>query len=281
MPEISLELARDIARAVEQALAEDIGSGDLTATLVPEHGHSRARVLARDNAILCGIAWADEVFRRLDARIEIDWTFADGDAIEPADIVCTVAGPSRPLLTGERTALNFLQLLSGTATSTHAYVSAVAGTPARILDTRKTIPGLRLAQKYAVRCGGGSNHRVGLCDAVLIKENHIAAAGGIVKAIERARERVPHVMKIEVETQDLKEVGLALEAGADIILLDNMDLPTLREAVELVDGRALTEASGGVNLETVRDIAETGVDFISVGALTHSYRAMDISMLFR
>lgn len=283
MPEVSPELARDIARAIEQALAEDIGSGDLTAALVPEQGHSRARILARDNAILCGIPWVGEVFGRLDTRIDTEWAFADGDAIEPGDVVCTITGPSRPLLSGERTALNLLQMLSATATSTQAYVSAIAGTGARILDTRKTIPGLRLAQKYAVRCGGGNNHRVGLYDAVLIKENHIAAAGGIRPAVEAAIGHAGSVM-IEVEVESLAQLEEALTTNAQRILLDNFDVPGLRRAVALRDtageGAIELEASGGITLANVRNVAATGVDFISVGAITKDVLAVDFSMRF-
>ena len=269
-----------IASQVDTALAEDVGSGDLTAALLDEQLVSKAVVIAREDGILCGTAWFDEVFRQVDAETAIHWLRQDGDPISADSRLCEIRGSARSLLTAERAALNFLQTLSGTATVVKRYVEEVEGTGVRILDTRKTIPGLRLAQKYAVLCGGGANHRIGLYDAVLIKENHVSAAGGIASAVSRARQSVPHTQKIEVEVRDQAEVAEALDAGADILLLDNMSTEELRSAVEMINGRAITEASGGVNLETIREIAETGVQLISVGALTHSYHAVDISMLF-
>lgn len=274
--------AEDVTRAVRQALAEDLGGGDLTAALVPEHGTSRARIVSREAVVLCGSAWVDEVFRQIDPAVEVEWHCRDGDRLAPARAVCEIAGPSRPILSGERTALNFLQLLSGTATSTRAYVDAVAGTGARVLDTRKTIPGLRLAQKYAVRCGGGSNHRIGLFDAVLIKENHIAAAGGIAAAVSVATARARGVL-IEVEVETLSQLEEALTAGIDRVLLDNFGLEELGRAVEQrnASGRNVElEASGGITLDNIRQIALTGVDLISVGAITKDVDAADYSMRF-
>jgi nicotinate-nucleotide pyrophosphorylase (carboxylating) len=275
--ELDLQAIRD---QVRRALIEDVGDGDLTANLIPEAARSRATVISREAAVICGCRWFEQVFFLLDESIEIDWQVADGDRVEPDQLLCTLSGPSRALLTGERTALNFLQTLSGTATLTRRYVDAVAGTGVRVLDTRKTIPGLRLAQKYAVGCGGGSNHRMGLYDGVLIKENHIAAAGSIAEAVAQARRHAPGNIPVEVEVEDLREVREALAAGADILLLDNMAPATLREAVAITRGQAKLEASGGVTLETIREIAETGIDFISVGELTKHLRALDLSMRF-
>lgn len=266
-----------IRQMVAEALAEDIGSGDLTAALIPTEKQTRAHVICRENAILCGRAWFDEVFRQIDPAIRVAWVLDDGAAIEPDATVCRLQGPAHSLLTGERTALNFLQLLSGTATETHRYVEAVRGHPARILDTRKTIPGLRLAQKYAVRCGGGHNHRMGLYDAILIKENHIATVGGIEAAVNKARDNgVP----VEVEVENLQQLDQAITAGADRVLLDNFDLEGLRAAVERNNGRVALEASGGVDLAGIAATATTGVDYISIGALTKHVRAIDFSMLF-
>ncbi len=265
--------------AVALALAEDVGGGDLTAALIPEEALAEATVISRENAILCGAAWFDAVFGQLDTRIVIDWQAADGDRIAPDQLLCTLHGPARALLTGERTALNFLQLLSGTATLARRYADAVAGTRAAILDTRKTLPGLRLAQKYAVRCGGCRNHRIGLFDAVLIKENHIMAAGSIGKAITTARHLHPGVT-VEVEVESLAELAEALTAQPDIVMLDNFDLATMVEAVNVTGGRVKLEASGNVNFDTVRPIAETGVDYISIGGLTKDVRAIDLSMRF-
>lgn len=269
----------DLEATVRNALAEDVGSGDITAALIPADARARARVICREAAVLCGMAWFDAVFRQLDAGIAITWQAADGDLVQADQTLCTLEGPARALLTGERAALNFLQTLSATATLTRQYVEAVSGTGACVLDTRKTLPGLRSAQKYAVTCGGGHNHRIGLFDAFLIKENHIAASGGIAQAVNRAHETAPG-KPVEVEVENLAELGEALAAGAERILLDNMPLETLREAVAINAGRARLEASGGVNLQTIRAIAETGVDDISVGGLTKDVRAIDLSMRF-
>jgi nicotinate-nucleotide pyrophosphorylase (carboxylating) len=265
---------------VALALAEDVGAGDLTAALIPEDARAEATVISRETAVLCGAAWFDAVFRQLDPRVTIDWRAADGDRIEPNQVLCTLRGPARPLLTGERTALNFLQMLSGTATLARRFADVVAGTGATILDTRKTLPGLRLAQKYAVRRGGCQNHRIGLFDAVLIKENHIMAAGSITNAIAAARRLHPGVT-VEVEVENLAELEEALAARPDIVMLDNFDLATMAEAVRIAGGRVKLEASGNVSFDTVRQIAETGVDYISIGGLTKDVRAVDLSMRFR
>jgi len=272
----------EIERIVRLALHEDIGQCDITTQATVEKGtQARAELVAKEPFVLAGIEVAREVFLQLDGQVAFEALKSDAEAIQKGEVLAWIKGGAGSLLQGERVALNLLQRMSGIATLTSQFVAAVAGTGAVIVDTRKTTPGLRALEKYSVRMGGGKNHRTSLYDGVLIKENHVAAAGGIAVAIERARSRVAHVMKIEVETRDLQEVREALEAGADIILLDNMSVAELDEAVALVDGRALTEASGGVNLETVRGIADTGVDLISVGALTHSFRAVDISMLFQ
>ncbi len=277
----SSELARIIRKNVEDALAEDVGAGDLTASLLPEAATARAIVITREAMVLAGRPWVDEVYRQLDPATRIDWQAADGDRLDAGATLCHLEGSARSLLTGERTALNFLQLLSGTATTAARYVETVAGTGTRILDTRKTIPGLRLAQKYAVSCGGGVNHRIGLFDAILIKENHILAAGGIGQAVREARSAHPQV-PVEIEVESLDELRAALAARADRVLLDNFDLPELRQAVALnaAEGKppAELEASGGVTLTGLRDIAETGVDYISVGALTKNVSAVDLSM---
>jgi len=278
-------LPQDLKTVVQTALAEDVGSGDITAALIPAQAQSQAQIISREDAVLCGTAWVDEVFRQLDPQINIAWQANDGDAIAANQILCTLSGNSRKLLTGERTALNFLQTLSATATLTHEFVRAIADTNTRVLDTRKTLPGLRTAQKYAVSCGGGCNHRIGLFDAFLIKENHIRAAGSIAAAVQAARTQQPDA-KIEVEVENLDEMQQALDADAEQILLDNMSLPKLREAVSLNtgslnNGKALLEASGGVSLETIRDIAHTGVDYISVGSLSKDIRAIDLSMRFQ
>jgi nicotinate-nucleotide pyrophosphorylase (carboxylating) len=267
-------------RIIENALAEDIHTGDITTlSVVKERHEARARLIAKEPLVLAGIEVAARVFHMLDPRILFTPHFCDGDMPGTGDIIAELLGDVSMLLQGERVALNLLQRMCGVATLTARYVDAVNGTGARIVDTRKTAPGLRILDKYAVRAGGGSNHRFGLYDGVLIKENHITAAGGITLAVARARVFIPHTIKIEVETETLAEVSEALACGADIIMLDNMDTASMRAAVQLIAGRALLEASGGVTLETVREIAETGVDIISVGALTHSARAMDISML--
>ena len=262
---------------IRTSLAEDLGSGDLTATLVPQDAVVQAKVLVREPAVLCGVAWFDGVFQQLNPSVEIDWQAGDGDRLTIGQTVCVIRGPARPILSSERTALNFLQTLSGTATRAAAYVDAVAGTSATILDTRKTLPGLRVAQKYAVRCGGACNHRIGLYDAILIKENHIRAAGSIAAALKAA---AGAGVMVEVEVEDLDQLAEALDAGAQRVLLDNFDLGMLRDAVAQNAGRADLEASGGVDMTTVRAIAETGVDFISVGELTKDLRATDFSMQF-
>ena len=264
---------------VGAALEEDIGSGDRTASLIPETSQSQVRVVCRERAVLCGVAWFTQVFRQLDDLVRIDWSAGDGDRMIPGQTVCNLLGNSRALLTGERTALNYLQTLSGTATLARRYADAVQGTRARILDTRKTLPGLRLPQKYAVTCGGCHNHRVGLFDAMLIKENHILAAGSITAALQATRV-VGGDLEIEVEVESLDELKEALEGDAGRILLDNFPLDRLCEAVAVNNGRARLEASGGVTLDNVRAIAQTGVDDISVGALTKDVRAVDFSMRF-
>ena len=269
-----------IDRIIENALAEDIHTGDITTLAVVRGGHAASAILkAKEEMVLAGIDVAARVFRLLDDRIVFAPAFADGDRLAPGDVIARITGDAALLLQGERVALNLLQRMCGIATVTARYVEAVRGTRSRVVDTRKTTPGLRILEKYAVRVGGGTNHRTGLYDGVLIKENHITAAGGLTEAVRRAKSYIPHTMKVEVETETLAQVAEALAAGADIIMLDNMDSSAMREAVALIAGRALVEASGGVNLESIRGIAETGVDIISVGALTHSARAMDISML--
>lgn len=270
----------DIKDIVATALAEDIGRGDLTAALIPQERMAQATVITREDAVLCGQPWFVEVYNQLDPAINVEWMAADGDAITAGQVLCRLQGPAPSLLTGERTALNFLQALSGTATLTRRYVEAVAGTGAEILDTRKTLPGLRQAQKYAVAKGGGRNHRMGLYDAYLIKENHIMAAGTISTAVRMARRLSPD-LSVEVEVEDLAELEEALEAGADVVLLDNFELTTLANAVVLNEGRAKLEASGNVTLDSVRPIAETGVDYISVGGLTKDLRAIDLSLRFQ
>jgi len=251
----------------------------VSAQLIPAERQGRAQVISREAAILCGAAWFDEVFRQLEPRIGVRWHFQDGAQVRANAVLCELAGPARALLTGERTALNFLQLLSATATVTARYVQAVAGTRCRILDTRKTIPGLRTAQKYAVRCGGGSNHRIGLYDMVLIKENHIAAAGSIAGAVAESR-RLNSKVLLEVEVENLAQLREALDARVDRVLLDNFSLDQMREAVQVTSGRTELEASGNMSLETLRAVAETGVDFISVGGLTKHVQAVDLSMRF-
>ncbi len=272
-----------VTQTVRVALEEDVGSGDLTAQLIPAERTAQARVIPREQAILCGRPWVDEVFRQLDPAVQAVWHGKDGDLLEPDRLLCTLEGPARSLLTGERTALNFLQALSATATQTRLYVEALHGTNCRVLDTRKTIPGLRLAQKYAVRCGGGVNHRIGLFDASLVKENHIAAAGSIAAAVNAARGLNAQVM-LEVEVENLDELQQALAAGVDRILLDNFSLPQLRRAVDVARAhsgpRVELEASGNLSLERIREIAETGVDYVSVGGLTKHVRAIDLSMRF-
>jgi nicotinate-nucleotide pyrophosphorylase (carboxylating) len=275
-----MTLPQDIEETVRRALDEDVGPGDLTAGLIPSGVTARAQVITREDAVLCGAAWFDEVFRRLDRRVRVEWHAPDGAAVRANQVLCLLEGPARALLTGERTALNFLQTLSGTATTVRRYVDAVQGTRATILDTRKTLPGLRSAQKYAVRCGGGENHRLGLYDAVLLKENHIAAAGSVTAAVRAARARTPAGVTIEVEVENPEQLREALAAGADRLLLDNFGLKRLREAVAETAGRARLEASGGITLDNLRAVAETGVDYISIGALTKHVRAVDLSLRF-
>ena len=272
-----------VSQTVASALHEDVGSGDLTAQLIPADRAARAAVITREDAVLCGIAWFDEVFQQVDPRVRVTWSARDGERVHAAQQLCTLGGPARSLLTGERAALNFLQMLSATATVTSKYVDAVAGTKCRILDTRKTIPGLRIAQKYAVRCGGGTNHRIGLFDAILVKENHIAAAGSIAGAVSEARRVAPKVL-LEVEVENLTQLREALDARVDRILLDNFPLDQMRDAVRVTrqhtNARTELEASGNMSLETLRAVAGTGVDFISVGGLTKHVKAIDLSMRF-
>ncbi|HET7674904.1 MAG TPA: carboxylating nicotinate-nucleotide diphosphorylase [Gammaproteobacteria bacterium] len=272
-------LPADLVVTVRRALEEDIGSGDLTASLIDADARATARVISREAAVLAGAPWFDAVFAEIDPAVEVEWLRRDGDAVAPDETLCRIAGPARAILTGERTALNFLQLLSAVATAARRYSEAVAGTNCRILDTRKTLPGLRSAQKYAVCVGGAVNHRMGLYDAVLIKENHIIAAGGVDAAIAAIRARHPEV-PVEVEVETLDQLDEALSAGADTVLLDNFSNREMAAAVERTAGRAKLEASGGVELDALRAIAATGVDFISVGALTKHVRAIDLSMRF-
>jgi len=275
-------LPADLPDQVSRALREDIGSGDVTAALIPATQQAQARVLCREQAVLCGAAWFDETFRQLDPAIRVAWRIAEGARAPANSILCELTGPARPILTGERTALNFLQLLSATATVTQRYVAALGTTACRILDTRKTMPGLRSAQKYAVRCGGGDNHRMGLYDMVLIKENHIAAAGSIGAAVHAARQLAP-ALRVEVEAENLEQLREALDSRADLVMLDNFDLATLRRAVALNRAHArpaLLEASGGISLERIADFAATGIDYISVGSLTKNIDAVDLSMRF-
>jgi nicotinate-nucleotide pyrophosphorylase (carboxylating) len=272
----------DLPQQVERALDEDIGTGDLTAALIPAEVRARASVITREEAIVCGIPYVEAVFRRLDERVRIEWQAHEGARTPAGEALFHLQGPARALLTGERTALNFLQLLSGTATAAHAYAERIEGTGCRLLDTRKTLPGLRTAQKYAVRVGGGRNHRIGLFDGILIKENHIVAAGSIAQAVAAARATGAGV-PVEVEVESLEELDQAIEAGADIAMLDDFSLADMAAGVD-ANRRAARplklEASGGVSLDTIRRIAETGVDFISVGSITKHVRAIDLSMRF-
>jgi nicotinate-nucleotide pyrophosphorylase (carboxylating) len=277
--QFTAQLQRDITETVAFALKEDIGSGDITAQLIPVTQTAKARIITRENAVICGTEWVNEVFRQIDSSVTIHWHVADGDAVQPDQLLFELAGSARSLLTGERTALNFLQLLSGTATICKSYADIVAHTKVRLLDTRKTIPGLRTAQKYAVTCGGCHNHRIGLYDAFLIKENHIAACGGIPAAISAAREIAPG-KPVEVEVESLAELEIALAGNADIIMLDNFSLADMKTGVALTAGRAKLEASGNVDTSTLAGIAETGVDYISIGALTKHAQAVDLSMRF-
>ena len=271
----------ELARAdVTRALAEDVGTGDLTAALVDGSRNARARILARESAVICGAPWVQAAVLACDPQARLTWHVADGQRCQTDQVVLDIEGNAQALLTAERTALNFLQLLSAVATKTAVFVNAVAGTRAQIVDTRKTIPGLRLAQKHAVTTGGGVNHRIGLFDAVLIKENHIAAAGGVGAVLKRVAQSAPQARFVEIEVETLDQLDEALASGATMVLLDNMDVPTLQDAVRRNAGRAVLEISGGVNLETVRALAETGVDRISIGALTKDVKAIDFSMRF-
>lgn len=279
--DFSAEAVAQLASAdVARALAEDVGGGDLTAALIDPAAQARAQVLARENAVVCGSAWVEAAFKQLDPQAQLVWHVRDGERCAANQRVFEVQGQARALLTAERTALNFLQLLSAVASKTATYVAAVQGTKAQIVDTRKTLPGLRLAQKYAVRCGGGTNHRVGLYDAVLIKENHIAAAGGIAQVLAQAAPIAAQAAFVEIEVETLAELAQALDAGARMVLLDNMDLASLKEAVRINAGRAILEISGGVTLAGLRALADTGVDRISIGTLTKDVQAIDYSMRF-
>ncbi|MEX2164043.1 MAG: carboxylating nicotinate-nucleotide diphosphorylase [Sulfuricaulis sp.] len=273
-------LLDEIQETVRRALAEDIGSGDLTAGLISTVTRINACVMTREEAVLCGQMWFDEVFHQIDAAIKVQWRMHDGDLIQAGQTICDLGGPARGILTGERTALNFLQLLSATATRTRQYVEAVRGTQAVILDTRKTLPGLRKTQKYAVVCGGGRNHRLGLYDGILVKENHIAAAGSISAALQAARYSAPKDIDVEIEVESISRLREALRAGADHLLLDNFSLEDLRSAVKETRGRARLEASGGITLANIRAVADCGVDYISVGDITKNLDAIDLSLRF-
>lgn len=282
--EFDYPLAAEISRNVTAALTEDVGAGDLTASLVPGDRQVKATVISREAGVLCGTAWFDECVRRLDPAARVVWHAADGDRLTANQLLCEIEGNGRALLTAERSALNFLQLLSAVASKARIYADEIAGTKAQVVDTRKTLPGLRIAQKFAVRCGGGGNHRLALWDAILIKENHIHAAGGIDQAMAAARqvaaEAADRCKFIQIEVESLDELQTALAAGATMILLDNFSLDMMRQAADINAGRAVLEASGNVSLETIRGIAETGVDRISVGALTKDVKALDLSMRF-
>lgn len=281
LPNFSAAFVAKLAKDdVARALAEDVGTGDLTASLIDPKQRTRAHILARESAIICGAAWVEAAISGLDPSAKFNWLVAEGEPCQADDVVLEIEGLAAQLLSAERTALNFLQLLSAVATKTARYVDIVQGTSAKIVDTRKTLPGLRLAQKYAVACGGGTNHRIGLYDAVLIKENHIAAAGGIREVLKRAKELAPGAKFIEIEVETLVQLSEALDAGATMVLLDNMSVPTLLKAVLINDGRAILEISGGVTLDGLRILAETGVDRISIGTLTKDVKAIDFSMRF-
>lgn len=278
MPNLTLaDLGAEIEANVRNALREDIGSGDITAQLIPAERLAHATVITREAAVICGTAWVDAVFRQLDPRVAVHWQVADGDKVEANQTLFHLEGPARALLSGERSALNFLQTLSAVATRCRYFADLVADTQVKLLDTRKTLPGLRLAQKYAVTCGGCHNHRIGLYDAFLIKENHIAACGGIAQAVSAAHGIAPG-KPVEVEVESLEELKQALEAGADIVMLDELSLEDMRSAVTITAGRAMLEASGGINESTLRSIAETGADYISIGSLTKDIKAIDLSM---
>jgi nicotinate-nucleotide pyrophosphorylase (carboxylating) len=274
-----MNIPNDVEQTVVRALQEDIGSGDISAQLIDVNAHGKAHVISREAAVICGRPWFDEVFRQLDSRIEIHWHIQEGERVPANHTLCQLGGAARPLLSGERTALNFLQTLSGTASLAQRYSQAVAGLATKILDTRKTLPGLRSAQKYAIRCGGCYNHRMGLYDAILIKENHIIAAGSIANAVAHSLQQFPDKM-VEVEVENLAELQQALDAGAHRVLLDNMSVDDMRTAVQQAAGRVELEASGNVTFDTIRDIAATGVDFISIGGLTKNVTAVDLSMRF-
>ena len=280
MPDAFHLLEESVTADVARALQEDVGTGDLTARLIPAERMAHARLMSRVSGVLCGVEWFRRTFEALDTDVEIFWHYRDGDEIAAGASVCELEGRARALLTGERTAMNFVQLLSGVATRARQFVRAVEGTGARIYDTRKTLPGLRVAQKYAVRAGGAQNHRIGLYDGVLVKENHILAAGSLRAAIEQALREVPAGTMLQVEVENLEQLREAIDVGARLVLLDNFDLPTMREAVRVAGGRAELEASGGVTLKSVRPIAETGVQRISVGSLTKDVHALDLSMRF-
>ena len=275
-----MDFTQSIINQVANALDEDVGSGDISAELVDADTQLQTQLLVREDAVLCGVPWFDEVFRQCNPSIEVQWRYRDGDPVSSDSVVCEISGPARPLLTAERCALNFLQTLSGTATATRQLAEQIAHTGCRILDTRKTIPQLRIAQKYAVRCGGGENHRIGLFDAYLIKENHLAACGGIANAVARARELDPGKL-LEVEVENLDQLQQAIEAKVDRALLDNFSIELMREAVSLNRGRIKLEASGDINPGTIVAVAETGVDFVSVGGLTKHLRAVDFSLRFK
>lgn len=278
MPDLTLDSLQEIIEDdVRRALAEDVGSGDITAALIPVDRQASASILTRESAILCGTAWANAVFRQVDPQIQVQWLVQDGERMQADQVFCRLSGPARGLLTAERSAMNFIQTLSATATRSRHFADLVAGTGVRLLDTRKTLPGLRMAQKYAVTCGGCHNHRIGLFDAFLIKENHIAACGGITEAVSQARRLAPG-KPVEVEVESLEELRQALDAGADIVMLDELSHDDMREAVSLTAGRAALEASGGITETTLRSVAETGVDFISIGSLTKDIKAVDLSM---
>ncbi len=274
-----MHLLKSIDEVVLQALNEDIGEGDLTASLIPEESMSKTRVITREKAVICGTCWFDSVFRQLDERVKVTWLVKDGDLADADQELVRLEGPTRPILTGERTALNFLQTLSGTATAAYDFAQVLEDTTTKLLDTRKTVPGLREAQKYAIRTGGGQNHRLGLFDGILLKENHIAAAGSITKAVTEAKTRYPEI-PVEVEVENMEQLNKAIEAGSDIIMLDNFTNEQMKEAVKITNGRSRLEASGGYDKESLRAAAETGVDYISVGALTKHVMAVDLSMRF-
>ena len=279
-PHMNPPSASTIQANVRAALEEDVGSGDLTAQLIPPDTRAQARVITREDAVLCGTAWFEACFSMVDAATRITWQAADGEQVKAGQTLCEIEGPARALLTAERPALNFLQTLSGVATETRRHVEVVAGTRARIYDTRKTLPGLRLALKYAVKCGGGENQRIGLYDGILIKENHIAAAGGIRPALEAAFKLAGEGVTVQIEVETMDQLEASLQAGVKLILLDNFTPERMRQAVALTAGRAQLEASGGIGFDSLREIAETGVDRISIGALTKHVRAVDLSMRF-